>query len=68
MITSEEIKLAQKYTAELTEDDFALLLVSINSKTELRILMAGEDKSTDSLLQKLSTWCEQLRSERRKSR
>jgi len=68
MITGEEIKLAQKYTAELTEDDFALLLVSINSKTELRILMAGEDKSTDSLLQKLSIWCEQLRSERRKRR
>lgn len=66
MITEEEIKMARDYTAELKEEDFALLLVSINSKTELRILMAGEDKSTDSLLYKLSIWCEQLRSERRK--
>ena len=58
--------MARERCAQLTVDDFALLLVNINPKGELRILMAGEDKSTDSLLQKLSSWCEQLRSERRK--
>lgn len=68
MISKEEIELARDYTAKLTEDDYALLLVNINPKGELRILLAGEDKSTDSLLQKLSCWCEQLRSERRKRR
>ena len=66
MISEEEIKMARERCAQLTVDDFALLLVNINPKGELRILMAGEDKSTDSLLQKLSSWCEQLRSERRK--
>ena len=58
--------MARERCAQLTVDDYALLLVNINPKGELRILMAGEDKSTDSLLQKLSSWCEQLRSERRK--
>lgn len=57
--------MAREHCAQLTVDDYALLLVNINPKGELRILMAGEDKSTDSLLQKLSSWCEQLRSERR---
>lgn len=66
MITTEEIELARTYTARLTEDDKALVLVKLDPEGDLRILQAGDDESIDSLLQKLSSWCEQLRSERRK--
>lgn len=68
MITKEEIELARNYTAYLTEEDSALLLVSKSAKGDMRILLAGEDKSTDRLLQDLSCWCEQMRSERRNQR
>ena len=68
MITTEEIELAGIYTARLTEDDKALLLAKLDPEGDLRIFQAGDDESTDSLLQKLLCWVEQLRSERRKQR
>lgn len=65
MIATEEIELARVYTARLTEDDKALVLVKLDPEGNLRIFQAGDDESTDSLLQKLSCWVEQLRSGRR---
>lgn len=65
MITKEEIELARMYTAHLTEEDSALLLVNKSANGDMRILLTGEDESIDRLLQDLSCWCEQIRSERR---
>lgn len=66
MIQEEEIKMSQDITNALTTQDRAVLVCTVNEGVETRLLIGGEERDVDNLLERISLWAERTRAERRK--